>query len=149
MSDPTFENLKASLSSLKVKEIQTCAQFCINISMYFIDKTVKTLAAHAEISTFHPWQNANLWPHFVWAIVQRHFDLLKKSWVSIKTWIIKYCWRFLKKINIFSSIGPNKSLKTGKFSLAQASVKWKFVTDAPDIFGLFLSPSRFCFQACR
>ena len=36
----------------------------------------------------------------------------------------------------------------GKFSLAQASVKWKFVTDALDISGLFLSPSRFCFHAC-
>ena len=83
------------------------------------------------------------------AIVQRHVDLLKESWVSVKTRIIKYCRRFLKKIDISGSIGPNKSLKTGKFSLAQASVKWKFVTDAPDIFGLFLSPSRFCFHACR
>ena len=58
-------------------------------------------------------------------------------------------WRFLKKIEISSSIEPNKSLKMGKFSLAQASVKWKFVTDVPDIFGLFLSPSRFCFHTCR
>ena len=47
------------------------------------------------------------------------------------------------------SIELNKSLKTGKFSLTQTSVKWKFVTDAPDIFGLFLSPSRFCFHARR
>ena len=46
---------------------------------------------------FHTWQNANLWPHFVRAIVQRHVDLLKESWVSVKTWIIKYCRRFLKK----------------------------------------------------
>ena len=69
--------------------------------------------------------------------------------LSVKTWIIKYCRQFLKKIDISGSIGPNKSLKTGKFSLAQASVKWKFVTDVMDIFGLFLSPSRFCFHACR
>ena len=34
----------------------------------------------------------------------------------------------------------------GKFSLAQASVKWKFVIDVPDIFGLFLSPSWFGFM---
>ena len=32
----------------------------------------------------------------------------------------------------------------GKFSLAEASVKWKFVTVALDILGLFLSPSNFC-----
>ena len=38
-------------------------------------------------------------------------------------------------VNITLTVGPKKSLKTGKFSLAQASVKWKFVTDAPDIFG--------------
>ena len=52
-------------------------------------------------------------------------------------------------VNITLTVGPKKSLKTGKFSLAQASVKWKFVTDVPDIFGLFLSSSRFCFHACR
>ena len=52
-------------------------------------------------------------------------------------------------MDISGSIGPNKSLNTGKFSLAQASVKWKFVIDAPDIFELFLSPSRFCFHSCR
>ena len=73
----------------------------------------------------------------------------QESWASVNTRIVKYCRRFLRKIDISGSIGPNKSLKTGKFSLAQASVKWKFVTDAPDIFGLFLSPSRFCFHACR
>ena len=61
----------------------------------------------------------------------------------------KLGWRFLKKIDISGSIEPNKSLKMGKFPLAQASVKWKFVPDALDIFGLFLSPSRFCFHACR
>ena len=73
----------------------------------------------------------------------------QESWASVNTRIVKYCRRFLRKIDISGSIGPNKSLKTGKFSLAQASVKWKFVTDAPDVFGLFLSPSRFCFHACR
>ena len=67
------------------------------------------------------------------AIVQRLFE--GESWVSVKIWIIKYCQQFLKKIDISGSIGPNKSLKTGKFSLAQASVKWKFVTDVPDIYG--------------
>ena len=77
--------------------------------------------AHAQISMFHTSQNANLWAHFVWAIVQRHVDLLKESWVSVKTWIIKYCRWFLKNIDISGSIGPKKSLKTGKFSLAQAS----------------------------
>ena len=111
--------------------------------------SIKTLAADAQISTFHTWQNVNLWPHFVRTIVQRHVDLLKESWVSVKTWIVKYCWRFLKKIDISGSVGTNKSLKMGKFSLAQASVKWKFVTDAPDIFGLFLSPSRSCFHTCQ
>ena len=73
----------------------------------------------------------------------------QESWASVNTRIIKYCRRFLKKIDISGLIGPNKSPTTGKFSLAQASVKWKFVTDAPDIFGLFLAPSRFCFHACR
>ena len=73
----------------------------------------------------------------------------QESWASVNTRIVKYCRRFLRKIDISGSIGPNKSLKTGKFSLAQASVKWKFVTNAPDIFGLFLSPSRFRFHACR
>ena len=44
--------------------------------------TVKTLAAHVQISTFYTWQNANLSPHFVRAIVQCHVDLLKKAgWV--------------------------------------------------------------------
>ena len=41
LSDLTFENLKASLLSFKVKEIQTRAQFCVNISMYFIDKIIQ------------------------------------------------------------------------------------------------------------
>ena len=68
------------------------------------------------------------------AIVQRHVDLLKKSWVSIKNLNYKVLSAISEKIDISGSIGPNKSLKTGKFSLAQASVKWKFVTDAPDIF---------------
>lgn len=42
-----------------------------------------------------------------------------------------------KKINIdiSSSTGPSKSLKTGKFSLSQGSVNWKFVTVALDIPG--------------
>ena len=73
----------------------------------------------------------------------------QESWASVNTRIVKYCRRFLRKIDISGSIGPNKSLKTGKFYLAQACVKWKFVTDAPDFFGLFLAPSRFCFHACR
>ena len=68
------------------------------------------------------------------AIIQCHVALLKESWVSVKTWIIRYCQQFLKKIDISSSIGPNKSLKMGKWSLAQASVKWKFVTDVLDYF---------------
>ena len=41
LSDLTFENLKATLSCLKVKEIQTRAQFCVSISMYFIDKIIQ------------------------------------------------------------------------------------------------------------
>ena len=41
LSDLTFENLKASLSSLKIKEIQMHAQFGVNISMYFIDKIIQ------------------------------------------------------------------------------------------------------------
>ena len=105
--------------------------------------------AHVQISTFHTWQKANLRAHFVRAIIQHQVDLSKESWASVKIGIIKYCQRFLKKIVISGSIGPNKSLKTGKFSLAHASVKWKFVTDVLDIFGLFLSSSRFCFHACR
>ena len=52
---------------------------------------------------------------------------VERTWVSVKTWIIKHCLRFLKKIDVSSSIGPNKSLKTGKFSSAQAGVKWRFV----------------------
>ena len=62
---------------------------------------------------------------------------VERTWVSVNTWIIKHCLRFLKKIDVYSSIGPNKSLKTGKFSSAQAGVKWRFVIDEPDIFGLF------------
>ena len=77
--------------------------------------------AYAQISMFHTWQNANLWPHFVWAIVQRHVDFLKESRVYVNTWIIKYCRRFLKKLDISRSIGPNKSLKMGKLSLALES----------------------------
>ena len=61
---------------------------------------------------------------------------VERTWVSVNTWIIKHCLRFLKKIDVSSSIGPNKSLKTGKFSSAQAGVKWRFVIDEPDIFGL-------------
>ena len=52
---------------------------------------------------------------------------VERTWVSVKTWIIKHRLRFLKKIDVSSSIGPNKSLKTGKFSSAQAGVKWRFV----------------------
>ena len=37
----SFENLKASLPSLKVKEIQMRVQFCVNISMYFIDEIIQ------------------------------------------------------------------------------------------------------------
>ena len=37
----------------------------------------------------------------------------------------------------------------GKFSLAEASVNWKFVTVALDILGLFLSPSNFHMCADR
>lgn len=42
-----------------------------------------------------------------------------------------------KKINIdiSGSTGPSKSLRTGKFSLSQGSVNWKFVTVALDIPG--------------
>ena len=41
MSDLTFESMNAYLLSVKVKEIQTRAQFCVNISMYFIDKIIQ------------------------------------------------------------------------------------------------------------
>ena len=42
-------------------------------------------------------------------------------------------------MDISGSVGPNNSLKTGKFSLAQASVtgNWEFVAVALDILGLF------------
>ena len=50
-------------------------------------------------------------------------------------------------MSILGSTGPNNSLKVGKFSIAQASVNWKFVTVVLDISGLFLSPSRFCLHA--
>ena len=33
--------MNAYLLSVKVKEIQTRAQFCVNISMYFIDKIIQ------------------------------------------------------------------------------------------------------------
>ena len=134
MSDQTSKNLKASLSSLKVKEIQTRAQFCVNISMYFID--VSHLTECKFVATFCT-SNHSVPCWFV-----------ERTWVSVKTWIIKHCLRFLKKIDVSGSIGPNKSLKMGKFSSAQASVKWRFVIDAQDIFGLFFSPPRFCFHAC-
>ena len=34
-------------------------------------------------------------------------------------------------MDISGSTGPSNSLKAGKFSLAQASVNWKFVTFVP------------------
>ena len=90
-----------------------------------------------------------VWPKIIFDLWRCKKRELENNLTIFENRIIKYCRRFLKKIDISGSIGPNKSLKTGKFSLAQASVKWKFVTDAPDVFGLFLSPSRFCFHACR
>ena len=77
---------------------------------------------------------------FVRAIIQRHVDLLKESWVSVKTLIIR------NKIDISGSNGLNKSLKTRKFSLAQASVKWKFVTDVPDSLDYFGHHKGFVFM---
>ena len=148
LSDLTFENLKASLSSFKVKEIQTRAQFCVNISMYFIDKIIQWK---------HYWPMPKSQPFILdrmricgHILCERSFRAMLICWKKagwMLTWIIKYCRRFLEKIDFSSSNGPNKSLKMGKFSLTQASVKWKFVTDVPDIFGLFLSPSRSCFHA--
>ena len=88
---------------------------------------------HARISTF------------VRAIIQCHVDLLKESWVSVKTLIIRYCRRFLNKIDISGSNGLNKSLKMRKFSLAQASVKWKFVTYVPDSLDYFCHHQGFVF----
>ena len=80
---------------------------------------------HARISTF------------VRAIIQCHVDLLKESWVSVKTLIIRYCRQFLNKIDISGSNRLNKSLKMRKFSLAPTSVKWKFVTYVPDSLDYF------------
>ena len=71
------------------------------------------------------------------AIAQHHVDFLKENWSKYK-----------KSISLLGSTGPNKSFKMGKFSLAEASVKWKFVTVALDILGLFLSPSNFCSYVC-
>ena len=83
---------------------------------------------------------------FVWVIIQCHVDLLKESWVSVKTLIIRYCRQFLNKIDISGSNGLNKSLKMRKFSLAQASVKWKFVTDVPDSLDYFCNHQGFVFM---
>ena len=80
------------------------------------------------------------------AIIQCHVDLLKESWVSVKTLIITYCRQFLNKIDISGSNGLNKSLKMRKFSLAQASVKWKFVTDVPDSLDYFGHHKGFVFM---
>ena len=85
-----------------------------------------------------------VWPKIIFDLWRRKKRELENNLTIFENRIIKYCRRFLKKIDISCSTGPNKSIKTGKFSLAQASV-----TDAPDVFGLFLSPSRFCFHACR
>ena len=52
-------------------------------------------------------------------------------------------------MGILGSTVSNNSLKVGKFSLAQASINWKFVTVALDINGLFLSPSSFCLHVFR
>ena len=57
--------------------------------------------------------------------------------MSVKTLIIGYCRQFLNKIDISGSNGLNKSLKMRKFSIAQASVKWKFVTDVPNSLDYF------------
>ena len=89
---------------------------------------------HAQISTF------------VRAIIQRHVDLLKESWVSVKTLIIRYCRQFLNKIDISGSNRLNKSLKMRKFSLAPTSVKWKFVTYVPDSLDYFGHHKGFVFM---
>ena len=80
------------------------------------------------------------------AIIQCHVDLLKESWVSVKTLIIRYCRQFLNKIDSSGSNRLNKSLKMRKFSLAQASVKWKFVTDVPDRLDYFGHHKGFVFM---
>ena len=36
-----FQKLEHFFVEFKVKEIQTCAQFCVNISMYFIAKIMQ------------------------------------------------------------------------------------------------------------
>ena len=66
--------------------------------------------------------------------------------MSVKTLIIRYCRQFLNKIDISGSNGLNKSLKMRKFSLAQASVKWKFVTDVPDSLDYFCNHQGFVFM---
>ena len=69
-------------------------------------------------------------------LCERSFSAMLICWKKAG-WVLKL--ELLSTVgDISGSIGPNKSLKTGKFSLAQASVKWKFVTDAPDIFRLGL-----------
>ena len=66
--------------------------------------------------------------------------------MSVKTLTIRYCRQFLNKIDISGSNRLNKSLKMRKFSLAQASVKWKFVTDVPDSLDYFGHHQGFVFM---
>ena len=85
-------------------------------------------------------------------LCERLFSVMLICWKKAG-WVLKL--ELLRTVGDFwkKSISPVLLSLTSPLkrenSLAQASVKWKFVTDVPDIFGLFLSSSRFCFHACR
>ena len=149
MSDLTFKNLNTSLLSLRSKKFR------------HVHNSVSILACTLSLklcskNTSSPCPNLNV-------SYLTECEFVAKFCMSDRSepfWFVQRklgeCWNLnykvlsaiSEKIDISGSIRPNKSLKTGKFSLAQASVKWKFVIDALDIFKLFLSPSWFCFHAC-
>ena len=145
MSDLTFKNLNTSLLSLRSKKFR------------HVHNSVSILACTLSLklcskNTSSPCPNLNV-------SYLTECEFVAKFCMSDRSepfWFVQRklgeCWNLNYKV--LSAISEKnrylrfKSLKTGKFSLAQASVKWKFVIDAPDIFGLFLSPSWFCFHAC-
>ena len=91
--ESVFVEFKGQINSDAFTTVSILACILL-IKLYKTEKNSSGPCPNLNVSTF---KNAKLWPHFVRAIVQHHVDLLKESWVSVKTWIIKYCRRLLKK----------------------------------------------------
>ena len=150
MSDLTCKNLNTSLSSLRSKKFRhvhnSVSILACTLSLKLCSKNTSSPCPNLNVSYL---TECEFVATFCASDRSAPCWFVERSWVSVKTWIIKHSRQFLKKIDVSGSIGPNKSLKTGQFSSAQVGVKWRFFIDAPDIFGSFLSPSKFCFHTCQ